>query len=257
LVLVHLGVGIAPREVGADAQVGNVARPLDATQLGEVGEVLGDAAVHAQNTRADLGAEGHAVEGIIVRLEERLAESQFALLVEAVGHVDGSGLVVAPEQVHRVGVHDLEAEEERDHFQSEGPAVDVVPKEEVPIFIGGCSVNVEHGSHVLKLSVLIAHHFDRRTQLQHRFLHHEDLPDSVCQLDQLLLLEQRLALERHPHFHQAVDEVLDVCADLCFPLCPFHRRLHGGLLGCDLLGRFLRRGSLSLGHCDHRMREKS
>ncbi|GMT01591.1 hypothetical protein PENTCL1PPCAC_23765, partial [Pristionchus entomophagus] len=246
LILVHLGVRVAPSEVGADAQVGDVARTLDALQLSEIGEVLRDAAVHTQDARADLGAEGHAVEGVVVRLEERLAESELALLVEAVGHVDGARLVIATQQIHRVGVEDLVAEEQRDHLQTERTAIHVIAQEEVPIIALWLAVNVEHGAHVFKLAVLIAHHFDRRLQLEHRFLHHEDLPDSVRELDQLVFFEQRLALERHPLLHQAIDQTLDVGANLSLPLGPFHGSIHALLGHFHSLGRSLR--WLILGH---------
>ena len=138
LLLVALGIG--PQQIAhqtyvflrADTPtlVGDLARPLDGSNVVEGGNLGGEAAVHAQDPSSHQCAQREVFEALLKSKVEKWTISADAPVAEAVELVHGVGLVVSAQQEDAVGVFHFVGEEEAQYFDAVLSPVHVVSTRE-------------------------------------------------------------------------------------------------------------------------------
>ena len=107
--------------------MGYFSEPIDDFDLVYAVDAGTQPAVHAEDLIVDYAGEGEVVEHIGEVVPYcRVAVLARALGVEAIGLGDAAGFVVSADEVHALRVAEFEADEERDGFDAEEAAVDVV-----------------------------------------------------------------------------------------------------------------------------------
>lgn len=94
----------------------------------------------AEDLLIDDGGNRQTIEAVCESLPQFNVESAFALIVEAVDAVDGSTLVVAPQQEEILWVFDLVGQQQADGLKRLLPSVYVVPQKQVVGFRGEASI---------------------------------------------------------------------------------------------------------------------
>ena len=135
LLLVALGIG--PQQIAhqtyvflrADTPtlVGDLARPLDGSNVVEGGNLGGEAAVHAQDPSSHQCAQREVFEAL---LKSKVEKWTISAVAEAVELVHGVGLVVSAQQEDAVGVFHFVGEEEAQYFDAVLSPVHVVSTRE-------------------------------------------------------------------------------------------------------------------------------
>lgn len=118
-------------------------------------EVRAQASVHGEDLLVDDGGNGKAVEAVGERLPELDVITTLALVVETVDTVDGSALVVTPQDKEVLRVLDLVCQEQADGLERLLSSVDVVTKEEV-VGLGRETTVLKKAQQVIILAVDIA-----------------------------------------------------------------------------------------------------
>lgn len=85
----------------------------------------------AENLLIDNRSNGQTIKTVCEGLPELYVEPALALVIEAVDTVDGSTLVVPPEQEEVFWVFDLVGEQQADGLQRLLPSVYVIPQEQI------------------------------------------------------------------------------------------------------------------------------
>jgi len=125
--LVAVGVRITPNQVGHGTFVRNLSKAVDDLDLIDAMDAGRQTAVDAEDLVVDDAGEGEVVEHVgEVVPNSSVAVLAAAFRVEAVGLGDSSRLVVAADEVDAMRVAEFETDQQRDGFDTEEAAIDVV-----------------------------------------------------------------------------------------------------------------------------------
>mmetsp|Transcript_22987 Transcript_22987/g.50115 ORF Transcript_22987/g.50115 Transcript_22987/m.50115 type:complete len:233 (-) Transcript_22987:98-796(-) len=101
------GLRIGPQQIAEQALFADVHGSLDGVDLFDFRQFRGEATVHAKYLVGNDRGAGHAVEGFAKSLPQPDGIPALAFVVKAVHATQLCRFVVAPQQVHFVGVFDL------------------------------------------------------------------------------------------------------------------------------------------------------
>lgn len=131
----RLVAGVAPEEVCDSSCVGDLLEPVEGADLLDGGDAGREASVGAEYVSGDQGDQWERIENLAEGVPD-LGGFSFAVLAETllgepVDLVNLTTLVVASEQVHPLGVADLEGQQQADGLDRVVPTVHIVSEEEV------------------------------------------------------------------------------------------------------------------------------
>jgi hypothetical protein len=125
--LVAVGVRITPNQVGHGTFVWNFSEAVDDLDLINAMDAGRQTTVDAKDLVVNDAGEGEVVEHVGEVVPDRSVTVLAAALgVETVGLGNSSGLVVAADEVDAVGVAKFETDQQRNGFDAEETAINVV-----------------------------------------------------------------------------------------------------------------------------------
>jgi hypothetical protein len=122
---------IAPNHVGKDSRRGEVPRLVEALELRDFLEFWRNAAVDAEHTIADDGAERELAEDVDDFNEDSPCVLGREFLVKAVEPAEGFALMVAAKHENVIRIFDFEGEEKQQNLSAENAPIDIVAQKQI------------------------------------------------------------------------------------------------------------------------------
>ena len=153
---------VGPHQISQRTLVGYFLLTIQETHLVDGGQIGWQASMHAEQVAIDDGSQWEEVKGLIEILPAIwISVFLVDLIQEAIHHRDVPALVVAPQQVHPLGVLHLQAEQQSDRLHWVIPSVHEISDEDV-LVIGNASTLRDQVFDIEELTVDVSGYVNRR-----------------------------------------------------------------------------------------------